>query len=557
MVGRNNAGKSTITEALRLVSIITSRYGSLSFQSVPHWLYLARSYRGVSPSLKGLDFNDLSIFHKLGDPPAKIEAIFDNGFSIEIYLGREATIFAVIRDKERNMINSKAIAQMYRLPSVSILPQIGPLMRQEKIIADPDYVKRLSTTPLASLHFRNQLRLNEAALDEFFQLARSTWPSLKRIQLEGAKGLPGDDLALLIEDGDFFTEVAWMGHGLQMWLQTMWFLALHKESETIILDEPDVYMHADLQRKLVRLLRGRHPQIIIATHSVEIISEADPNDILIIERDSAESKFATSLPAVQHALDSMGSIHNLHLTRLWGSQKLLNLEGKDLKYLKVIQDKISPNTIEPIDTIPNMQIGGWGGWPYAIGSKLLLKNAFSESIMAYCILDRDYHTPSQISSRLEEAKQKGISLHIWDKKEIENYFVVPDAILRIILNELPTGLTPPTVKDINKVIQAIADQEHDKLIDLLATEYQAEDKPGGVSKANPKARDLVKNAWKTLEGKQSLVPGKELIAKLSQWSQSKYKVSLSPIKILREMERREIHSELTDIVKKIEKGQPF
>jgi hypothetical protein len=33
-----------------------------------------------------------------------------------------------------------------------------------------------------------------------------------------------------------------MGHGLQMWLQTMWFLARVGYAACAILDEPDVYM---------------------------------------------------------------------------------------------------------------------------------------------------------------------------------------------------------------------------------------------------------------------------------------------------------------------------
>ncbi len=47
----------------------------------------------------------------------------------------------------------------------------------------------------------------------------------------------------------------------------MWFVARTRGYATVILDEPDVYMHADLQRKLIRLLRNRYPQIVIAaTH---------------------------------------------------------------------------------------------------------------------------------------------------------------------------------------------------------------------------------------------------------------------------------------------------
>jgi predicted ATP-dependent endonuclease of OLD family len=38
IVGRNNAGKSTIVEALRLVSLVENRYGALNFTSPPDWL---------------------------------------------------------------------------------------------------------------------------------------------------------------------------------------------------------------------------------------------------------------------------------------------------------------------------------------------------------------------------------------------------------------------------------------------------------------------------------------------------------------------------------------
>lgn len=82
--------------------------------------------------------------------------------------------------------------------------------------------------------------------------------------------------------------------------------------------------------------------------------------------------------------------------------------------------------------IPNLSIGGWGGWNYAIGSTMLLNNASNESIRVFCLLDRDYHTDSEINDRLEESKKRGVELHIWSKKEIENYLLVPETIARIV-----------------------------------------------------------------------------------------------------------------------------
>ena len=92
-------------------------------------------------------------------------------------------------------------------------------------------------------------------------------------------------------------------------------------------------------------------------------------------------------------IEGIGSAQNLHLTRLWSSKKLILIEGKDINYLKHFQDLMFPNATQPIDGLPNMPIGGWSGWPYAIGSAMLLKNAVGDDIITYCILDSDYYPP--------------------------------------------------------------------------------------------------------------------------------------------------------------------
>src|SRR5437660_1270435 len=76
IVGRNNAGKSTIIEALRLVSLVRSRVGNLNFVSPPEWTRLSRRYRGVTPSIDEVGFDFATAFHHYRDPPADIVADF-------------------------------------------------------------------------------------------------------------------------------------------------------------------------------------------------------------------------------------------------------------------------------------------------------------------------------------------------------------------------------------------------------------------------------------------------------------------------------------------------
>jgi AAA15 family ATPase/GTPase len=145
IVGRNNAGKSTIIEALRLISIVVSRYQSSNFSNVPDWLEIPKSNKGISPSLKNLGFNFKTVFYRYGQPPAIIEAIFDTKHTISIYIGPEGKIHAVIKNPNGKIINNKGRAKKVDLPKASTLPFVGPLSYEEKILTS-EYVRSVKST---------------------------------------------------------------------------------------------------------------------------------------------------------------------------------------------------------------------------------------------------------------------------------------------------------------------------------------------------------------------------------------------------------------------------
>lgn len=368
IVGKNNAGKSSIVEALRLVSLILNRYQRVDYKSVPAWLDIPRRERGVSPSLETMEIDLKNAFHRYSEPPSIITCSFRDKSSITVYVGKDGQLHSVIRDSNNSLVTNRSQATTVAMPKVRILPQIAPLEDTERIL-DRDYVKRHVQTSRSSRHFRNQLNVSYDYFDEFRQLAEKSWPGLRVKSLDGRGGLPGKDaLTLFVQDGDFVAEVGWMGHGLQMWLQTIWFLTISNDADVIILDEPDVYMHADLQRRLIRFLLAQKWQTIVATHSAEIMSEVQPEEIVVVDRRKQSSKSASALPAVQRVIDQIGSVHNLHLARMWSARVLLLVEGKDVAILKRVQNLLFPDSDKPLDAIPHMSIGGWGGWQLVVGS---------------------------------------------------------------------------------------------------------------------------------------------------------------------------------------------
>jgi len=553
-VGRNNAGKSTFIEALRIISIVTNRYRNLSYREPPGWLDIPRRLFGASIDLSNLQIDFDTICYEYGDPPAEIEASFKDGKTIKVFVAGEKMVHVVLLDDKDHAIKNRSEARKLSLPQVRILPQISPLVREEKVLSQ-EYILGAVDSHLSSSHFRNQLFRFSGLTPEFRRVAEETWPGLQIRQLVSSHGYPGDQLFLEVRNEEFVGEVGKMGHGLQMWLQCIWFLVRAKDAETLILDEPDVYMHADLQRRLVRHLRALKSQLIIATHSVEIVSEVEPQDIMVIERKRRKSRFADSIPSVQKVLERVGSTQNIHLARLWNAKRFLIVEGHDLRILKHFHDILFPESPISFEAIPNMTIGGWGGWAWAVGSSLAMKNAFGETVQCYCIFDRDYHLDQEIDKRYEEAKKKGISLHVWKRKELENYLLEPAVLARVISKRRSRNAVSPD--DLLAVMVSLADDLKIEMVDGIAEELCHLDRGLKAGGANKKARAIIESRNSQKRGLIDFVSGKSLLSRLSEWSKKELGATISPISLVREFEVSEISDEIKSVISAIEDLRSF
>lgn len=409
----------------------------------------------------------------------------------------------------------------------------------------------------APRHFRNQINLLQEFLPLFRTIVEETWHGLQVLELGGKSSSAGNPLSLLLRNDDYVAEISTMGHGVQMWLQTMWFLARIETNVPVILDEPDVYMHPDLQRRLIRLLRYQPRQIVVTTHSVEIMSEVDPEDILVLDRQHPSSYFASTFPAVQQVLDHFGSAQNLQLARLWNAKRNLLVEGKDFRLLSDFFDVLFPADQDGLSAVPNMSIGGWSGWPYAIGSPMLLNNSGGQSIAVYCILDSGYHTDSQIEARKEQAIRTGIRLHIWSRKEIESYLIVPTAIVRVIENRVAKRTRPPSLAEVEIEIDQAIEHYKDEAFDAISNEILLDNRSLGQVGANKAARTRMSQSWTDRDSKLGIVSGKSVFNHIARWSQDQFGVSLNPPLIIRSMCASEVNLEMRKVIEAIYNGEEF
>ena len=495
-------------------------------------------------------FNYETLFHHYRDPPALVTGEFTSGASIEVYLSSSEYVFAACRLPGGTVARSKREAQEH-IDLIEVLPQVGPLRLQEKVL-EPDYVRLNMSGRLAPRHFRNQLRYERERFGEFVELAERSWPGLrfhsKRVEI-------GDFLSLLVQDGDFVAEIGWMGHGLQVWLQVVWFLARIQLDSVVVLDEPDVYLHPDLQRRLMRKISDMSHQVIVTTHSVEMMSEATPADLLIVDKLRSKSRFADNQRSAQRLIDQLGSTHSLSFARLWHAKKLIALEGNDIELLEPLYRTLALEG--SLTDQPRILIGGWAGWPYTIGSRLLLKNSTGDAVRVYCILDRDYHTDDEVEERLKEARTRAVELHVWRRKELENYLLVPSAISRLMKNRARRARAAITSEAVREKIEAIACTMREEVTDKFVSSFLDQDRQAGAARASSRAREHVSGLWGSTSLQITIVPGKEVIRQLSKWAADEFRASFSAIALAREIRSDETDEEVVTVLGAMASGSAF
>lgn len=545
IVGKNNAGKSTIIEALRMVSMTTKKCIRTNYTNAPKTLGLALNIKGFRLPVERLKIDLRGIIYYYKSNIAKITAYFKNKSRIIIYINNDAA-FATILDPKDNLINSKKKAEELDISLISILPQISLIKENEKKLTEGTVIEDMDTY-LSSRHFRNEMLLyKKEYFNEFRKLAEETWPGLKILNLEYNYS-ESEFINLFIQDARFPAEIGLMGSGIQMWLQIIWFICRSKGSETIILDEPDVYMHPDLQLKILNIAKSLFKQVIIATHSIEIISNVSPRNIVSINNKSKQMRYANHLPVVQNIVNDIGSMYNLSLVKLNTANKCLFVEGDDVKILQQFYEILNPGSMYSLSNIPSLPLGGFKRINEAFGAAKLLYENSNGHFKCYALLDRDYYTEPQIKEQENKAIDNRLSLHIWSKKEIENYIVKPHILFRI----LDKGQEEYT-NFISKY-ESLIDTFKNSIIFSYTTKIQENDKGLTAGTAAARATEYVESMWNDLEQKLNIVSGKELLRATNKWIKDNYNKSCSMKAIFNVMKAEDVDAEIVEVLNMLTK----
>lgn len=551
LVGPNNSGKSTIISALRVLD---------------NGIKFARS-RAPTQVFIG---EEAKIGYRLPEDsiPISLENIHTNYDATEsevtFHLSNQNKLHLVfpadggcvlLPEVPYHLVLSAAAFKKHFPLALTVVPVLGPLEHKETRREKSTVIAALSSHR-ASRHFRSYWHYFSDGFDEFAQLVERTWPGMQIRSPEIV--VQTSELSMFCLEGRLTRELFWVGFGFQIWCQLLTHLSRAQGSSLVVVDEPEIYLHPDVQRQLLGVIRDIGVPAIMATHSSEIMAEAEPSDIVLIDKAKRSGERLRDVSSIQRSLDLVGSAQNITLTALARSRRVLFVEGDyDFKVLRRFARKFGLSELGAGLGLTALESGGFGSWEQVTTLAAGIADVLGAPLMIAAIYDRDYFCDEQLD---HVAKSLGKTLkfaHIHSRKEIENYLLIPTAIQRAVERAIAARhlLTEKPARgfDVNRVLGELTEPMQSEVQGQILAKRADYLRSSGRDPATVNAETIreFNKRWGSLTERLNLVSGKEVLARLRTYLQDQFGVSLTDTAIIDSMRREEFPADLVNLLTKL------
>jgi energy-coupling factor transporter ATP-binding protein EcfA2 len=555
LVGPNNAGKSTVLGAIRILSegIRRARTKAPELIDGPK----GRQVKGHPVNLVGLPVSTENVFHNYDDSsPATIEFRLSNGAILTLFFP-ESRVCYLIPEGDWSARSPSDFKRHFDV-DITLVPTLGPVEHNE-----PMYQKAAARLALmthgASRNFRNIWYHFPEGFDEFRRTIQETWPGM---DIQPPELVPSEEkplLCMFCPEDRFPREIFWAGFGFQVWCQMLTFILQAKRASLLVIDEPDIYLHSDLQRQLVGILKELGPEIILATHSAEIIAEVEPQALLNVNKRFQSARRVKDSRELQDVFQVLGSSLNPVLTQLAKTRRVVFVEGKDFQILSRFARRLGLDGVANRSDFAVIPVHGFNpqkvkdfaaGMEATLGAKLL----------KVAIFDRDYRSDGEV-----ERITAGLQSFCWyavvhDRKELENFVLHPAVLERAIRRRLTEmekrGSNVRFTEDVSSLLLRLSESMKNAVqAQVLAsrTQFERASQSGlhlaTISEATMNDFDA---KWGVLESRLRLVPGKEMMSALNDYLQSTLKIAFSTTALVDSFNKQDVSPFLSTVLFKLD-----
>ena len=554
LVGPNNCGKSTLVGAFRALEAGLRRAGARRPEPVegPRGTVL-----GYHLSEESLPISIENVHTDYAETDTTITFRLSNANKLQLYFPRDGGCNLIPEATHPWSRTAEAFRTVFPV-SVAVVPVLGPVEHNEELL-QPETVQRNLSTHRASRHFRNYWYHFPNGFGEFADYVARTWPGME-IQAPERVSAMSTELVMYCLEHRMTRELFWAGFGFQVWCQLLTHVLRAQQASLFVVDEPDVYLHADVQRQLLILLRAIESDVILATHSTEIISEADPSEIVIVDKRRRSAQRLRDIESVQAVLNEVGSIQNLTLTRLAKNRTVLFLEGeKDFAILRDFARHLGLDELASGVNLTPVESEGFSSWERIKALGWGIERTLGQPLRIGVIYDRDYACPEQVQSILDELRAHVALAHIHERKEIENYLLVPEVLCRAMQSAVSErarrlgeqSAEPGSIVEILERLTGPLKGRVQSQYIARRTEYLRRTGRDAATIAE-ETLEWFEPIWGCLETRMEVVPGKDVLKLLRDELQSQYAISLTDHRIVGAFKPKEIPADLANLLRALD-----
>lgn len=549
LVGVNNSGKSSL---MRLIAFAQTLL-RLHFDRVQGDEVVLSHGRNIDdnllpvPHVRDLWFNGI---RRVGNvwATAELELEFDTGltlgFGLKPPFGHASSrVIGALR------IPKGDFERLTTFPIVYVPSSVGIVDREE--YRTPARIGSLIAGGRAHEVLRNLLLHlhEEGRLEDVRNVLREYFGGAIR---DVSFDLASDQFITVTYEEEAQHELFSAGAGFLQVLQLVTFI-VHERPGILLVDEPDAHLHSSLQRLVVDVLRrwsGTSDfQVLLATHSKEIVNYVDADELLVVDRRLEVLRGLGEHESAISVLESLGSVDSVDAYQVVATRKVVLTEGPtDPKVLRALAAKRESHVFEGQSRIVVIETGG-ESTPAARSDLAIVERIIDRPLQSLQLRDRDARTDAHLQMTEERAPRP---LHLWRRDSIESYLVVPATLARLIARRTgleAEGIATRVEEFINEAVAELTDATFDR----VATKYrheviQFDQRNVEPAEANQVAREVLGDA----ESRFRLTRGKDLLARVRTKIAETYGVSFGNVAILSEMSEDEVDRELWEILQQIE-----
>ncbi|MGR9408046.1 ATP-dependent nuclease [Rhizobium leguminosarum] len=554
LVGPNNIGKSTALDALRI-----------TFDVLRHARRFTPDLKdqggdGVCPTYMvppSVIQTDLRYcVHNFEDGPARIQIRIANGSTLKLKIVPHGDVECWLVSDTRVQRSSGHLRKVFPLDIV-VVPTLSPLEQNEELVTEAT-VDRNRFSRLASRSFRTfWYRQKDSEFEAFANLVELGWPGI-RIQKPELERDDGKTIVrMYFREGKKVREVQWAGFGFQVWMQTMMHLRNAGKDSVLVLDEPEVYLHPDLQHRLLRIVSQRVGQYFIATHSTEIINDVDPGDVLVLRPGARSAKRIKNEEGFGSVYDAIGSSENAQFSRLARTRKVLYVEGKDARLLGKIGKLAGGSDFLSDSSVTLMKTEGFANWSRVSTSAWVFKEFFEFDVKVASLFDRDYRTDHEVKDFIGKLNGNDVLCHVLPFKEIENILLVPEAIKQVVSKyarkQLPIDWPEQVEAIFDNILEGLEEQTSSNIVIAWVQEEMKRKPDSNMHSVYKLEAARFRKNWESPEYRRAVVGGKEAFSGVAQRIQDIFGVNLTETRVIEEMTTDDIGLDVREIFQSFEK----